>query len=49
MYVVTLDEILAFVQQLISHYEDYIFFGFTLMFASAVLVLTRRLLVGTKQ
>lgn len=46
MHVITLNEISAFVQILIGSFETYIFFGFTLMFASAVLVLTKRLFIG---
>lgn len=49
MYVVTLDEIGSFIQMLITHFQDYIFYAFTLMMASSVLVLTRRLIVGVKQ
>lgn len=46
MHVITLQEISSFIQQLVGEFETYIFFGFTLMFASAVLVLTKRLFIG---
>lgn len=49
MYIVTSGEIFSFVSDLISYFEDYIFYAFTLMMASSLLVLTRRLLVGVKQ
>lgn len=46
---VTLDDLGNFLNNLIQAYDQYIFYAFCLMFASSLLVLTRRLMVGVKQ
>ncbi len=46
MYVVQLSEVSTFLQMLITRFEDYIFFSFTLMMACVLIVLTKRLMIG---
>lgn len=45
---VTLEDLGTFLYQMINAYEGYGFMAFCLMLASSVLVLTRRLLLGTR-
>jgi len=45
---VTLNDLGDFLSNILNANSDYLFLAFTLMIASAVLVLTRRLLVGVK-
>lgn len=46
---VTLNDIALFIQNVINAYDHYVYLAFTLMAASSLLVLCRRLFVGVKQ
>lgn len=46
---ITLNDLGNFLNNLINAYDQYVFYAFTLMVASSLLVLSRRLLVGAKQ
>lgn len=49
MTAITISEVFTSVSMLFKGYDSYLFMAFTLMCASSVLVLIRRLLVGVKQ